>query len=137
MWFFLTARKRSVPRAWPFLVHVLAHTRGEKSLARLIEPDASALLNQHADFTQFMFRQTHLAALKFTSSFLDLLRHASSTTKSHQLSKGACCHGLPVDFLGRQAVLLGRCAELRERFVQLIGKFDELADSCDGAARAL
>jgi hypothetical protein len=43
--------------------HVLAHTSGEESLARLVEPDACALLNQHADFAQFVFSQTHWAAL--------------------------------------------------------------------------
>src|SRR5437773_5529682 len=49
--------------------HVFAHTSGEESLARFVEPDACALLDQHADFTQFMFVQTHLAALAFAIIF--------------------------------------------------------------------
>jgi hypothetical protein len=43
--------------------HVLAHTSGEEPLSRFVEPDARALLNQHADFTQFVFGQTHWPAL--------------------------------------------------------------------------
>jgi len=54
--------------------HVFAHTSGEESLARFVEPDACALLDQHADFTQFVFVQTHLAALAFAIIFSSLHR---------------------------------------------------------------
>src|SRR5215470_658421 len=49
--------------------HVLAHTSAEEPLARFVEPDARALLNQHADFAQFVFSQTHWVALAARSSF--------------------------------------------------------------------
>jgi hypothetical protein len=47
------------------LGHVLAHTSREEPLARFVEPDACALLDQHADFAQFVFGQAHWAALTF------------------------------------------------------------------------
>src|SRR5262249_28731087 len=43
--------------------HVLAHTSGEESLARFVEPDACAPLNKHADLAKYVFSQTHWAAL--------------------------------------------------------------------------
>ena len=43
--------------------HVLAHTGGKESLARFVEADACPFLDQHADFTQFVFVQAQWAAL--------------------------------------------------------------------------
>src|SRR5882724_1730737 len=115
--------------------HVFAHTSGEESLARFVKPDACALLNQHADFTQFVFVQTHLAALAFAIIFSSI--HRVCTASDCRLAKGAHWHWVPVGFLCCLAGLLGRSAKLRERFVELIRKFDELADGGDRAARSL
>src|SRR5438876_2414521 len=41
-------------------LHVLAHTRGEESLARLVERDSRAFVNEHADLTQLVLGQTDL-----------------------------------------------------------------------------
>ena len=40
--------------------HVLAHTRGKESLARLVERDSRAFMNKHADLTQLVLGQTDL-----------------------------------------------------------------------------
>src|SRR5262249_1044943 len=56
--------------------HVFAHTGGKKPLSRFVKPDARAFLNQHADFTQFVFSQTHWVALAV------LIPHSSTSELS-------------------------------------------------------
>src|SRR5258708_20104770 len=53
------------------------------------------------------------------------------------LTMGAHRYRLPVGFLGLLFRLLGSRTELRKRFVELIGKLDQLADRGHGAARSL
>src|SRR5215471_19012719 len=57
---FADGAKQIRPASMAFARHVLTHTRGKEPLPRFVEPDACSLLNQHADFAQFVFGQTHL-----------------------------------------------------------------------------
>ena len=54
----------------------------------------------------------------------------------YALSRRAYWNRVPLGFFGDAGALFG-CAELCQRFVELIGKLDELADRCDRAAGAL
>src|SRR5712664_793352 len=62
----------------------------------------------------------------------------TSRRESRFLTQCACRDG-PIRIFARRTRCrsLGRCTELRQRFVQLIRQFDELAHRCHGSARSL
>ena len=75
-------------------LHVLAHTRGEESLARLVERDSRAFVNEHADLAQLVLAQTDLVSLAFAHRYsarvAGLRRNKESPlTLEHLLGRGA------------------------------------------------
>src|ERR1700723_650336 len=65
--------------------------------------------------------------------------HAASELRIHRDVLPCRAHRYvpPINFFSETRCRLLGCTELRQRFVELIGKFHELADGCDRAARAL
>src|SRR6266567_1823822 len=132
---FLMARRRWMPRAWP-LRTMCSRTRVEKNRSR----DSSnrmlvrSSISMRISLNSCSFRLTWPP---WRSPSFSIQFTALCTTSDCRLAKGAHWHWVPVGFLCCLAGLLGRGAELRERFVELIRKFDELADGGDRAARSL
>ena len=53
-----------------FRLHVLAHTRRKESLARLVERDSRAFMDQHADLAQLVLGQSNFVSQPFTHRYL-------------------------------------------------------------------
>jgi len=72
--------------------HVLAHTRGKESLARLVERDSRAFMNKHADLAQLVLGQTDLVP-RLWLIVIRLALPASAGVRNYRLPQSACWDG--------------------------------------------
>src|SRR5277367_305428 len=107
----------------PLRAQVVLHARREKSRSRFVKTDARPLFNQHADLAQFMFTKTVRRSLPF-AHYRPALALTFARAEIHCLPQSAGWDGPLGIFQDIARLRIG--AELRQRFVQLVGKFYEL-----------
>src|SRR5882724_1776981 len=139
---FLIARSRSVPRSIP-LERRCSRTRVEKKRSR----DSSKQIPVRSSISmRISLNSCSLSpcacpwrsVIVFPFSGSHSLAPQARRAKSRFLTRCAC-RDRPIRFFTRSSRCrsLGRRTELRQRFVQLIRQFDELAHRCHRSARSL
>jgi hypothetical protein len=118
----------------PF-VHMFADSRREESLSRGVKMDSRPLFNQHADLAQLVFAQTVFRPVAF-AHVITLSPRQWRGGPALLLSNRTHWGKTMIRVLGRNAALRV-CPELRQRFVQLVGEFHQLADRRHRAASSL